>query len=518
MGWKTKLGCATVTTWALGHMACSRAPIAIQQLESARAVPIARYDLIPRGYDRNGFSFNPEWGYRFNLAHKNDPSCPNGDKQSNPSTCSWRFNFDRRITIPPCNNLLVDPDFSDNWSTSVLGITCSDSPLLYTGHINWGESYGGAVSYEGFLDWEEWAPDNDYNFLLQTDDDKALAPGVAIGVEINESEIRNFNSQWFRQLRESIVDGADATKNVVDGTEVVVTGLLGIDAEHMSSRDLNVELHPVYSMAIHAGSPIADSDVWTLLVRDQGDEGFCSHRSRPHVLKWPGQRYEIELPIKCMGGVSRAELSFCNHGKGATEVSLTIDSRRSVALASMTMEQGSIVEGEIRFRCAEHQTRTKGKKRLPDTMGTSERPAGAGPLDRRFRRPRGDDRGPQLQQQLEHLCIKDPAECTRYKDAVRGSNPPGACQPVATSEPTFANFEPVKAKPIECADGLPSPFDPQKKSILTATLATSTSKATETKALPPRKELSPHSEYCAERSKQNHTAAEICSFLQQAQQ
>src|SRR5262249_10919289 len=140
--------------------------------------------------------------------------------------------------------------------------------------------------------------------------------------------------------------------------EVIVTGLFGIDAEHMSSRLLNAEIHPVYAMAVRTSDPPAvDSDTWVLFARDSANEGFCSHQGRAHVLHWPDQRYQVELPIYCTKQEVKATYTFCSRGKGTPEVSVTIDPHprphsHRVSLVNVLLPSEGIVEGEIRFECS----------------------------------------------------------------------------------------------------------------------------------------------------------------------
>lgn len=490
--------------------ACSRAapPAAVPTKERA---PIRRYDLVARGYDHNGFILNPQWGWSFNKRHK----CPNSDIDSDPTTCSWRFSEDRVSSVTPCNTLMVDPDFSNDWSTTLFGVTCSDSPLLFTGHVNWGEAYHGAVTYQGWLSWDQYShSDSDYNFLLETEDKHSPSPGFVIGVEIYQRELRNFSNRWLRDLGEKAVIEKDPedTKSWLKTKQAVLTGLLGIDAEHMGPRFLNAELHPVYAMAIRTTDSGADTDVWVLLVRHAGNEGFCSHRDRNHVLQWPDQRYQVELPILCGKSEIQVTSSFCGHGTGTPEVSLIIDLERDkpVGLASVLVPQEAIVEGEVRFHCRGSTTATAADDaaRL-EAVRASQRQAP--PVKDRRSSPVEPRRNERARKQIAQVCGPDQnEECVAFAKQAQGKPD---CGRVVVHPPQFASVATPSSEPVTCSSGLPLPFDSRKLASLARTPKPSAAQMT-----PAQSPAPPEEDYCNQRAATNQTAAELCSTLRRAKE
>jgi len=468
--------------------------------------PIRRYDLVRRGYDHNGFALNPQFGWHFNREN----GCVNSDTASNPTTCSWRFSEDHVPTVTPCNTLIVDPDFSNQWSTWMFGITCSDSPMLYTGHINWGDSYRGAVTYEGWLSWDEYAPDNDYNFLLETDAQHGPSSESVMGVEIDEREIRDFSTAWFSQLHEkALKESTDTTKQFVGRREVVLTGLLGIDAEHLSAEVLHLELHPVYAMAIRTSEDNVDTDVWAVFARDEGNEGFCSHRGRDHVLQWPNQQYQVELPIRCSKAKIEATSSFCSHGNGVPEVSLTVDPQRRVSLVSVELPSGGIIEGELQLKCSGVASARARETPAPPAVGEKAKSEERRRMERWFSRTQ--KRQDQVQQDLSQVCRADPAECEVYRTWVVGG---GSCGDVRTSPPQIESIEPPPSEPLTCESYLPPPFDPNKVAAFDASAKVEQKKPP---SRPQTKRL-PEDDYCDKRAKQNKTAAAICLILRHERQ
>jgi hypothetical protein len=391
----TRTICAAGWAAALALSSCSAEKT---RSAAARFTPITgpegdlrlrSFDLVPREIDANGFFVNPEWGWSFTRREK----CARaGTLSGDPAACSWQFGGEKAApprsgkgNLPICNSWPMAPDFSDNTSTWLVGITCSDSPLLYPGHLNWGEAYRGAVTYKGLLSWDEYASDGDYNFILDPESEGGLAPGVPIGIEINSADF-NVKSDWFTRFRTAVIRGDEEKIEEVVGTrEAIVTGLLGIDAEHMSSKNLNVELHPVYAMAVRLDEP--GGDTWAFFVRDQSDEGFCSHRSRPHAVVFDRHRYVFDLPLDCSSAgipaVTSCNLDTGRGGQEAPELSLEIDRKQAVVRMIIQLPPGGFVDGQIHFKCRQ-------------SLKSNLHPADGGAAEERrrlFRAARGHDTG-----------------------------------------------------------------------------------------------------------------------------
>src|SRR5262249_9383291 len=82
---------------------------------------------------------------------------------------------------------------------------------------------------------------------------------------------------------------SDAPNKMLDGRFAILTGLMGLDCEH----GCTVEIHPLWALAIHAEDR-KDDDEWALLVRNWGNEGFCSHQQ--HYLNLLADQYTLRLP------------------------------------------------------------------------------------------------------------------------------------------------------------------------------------------------------------------------------
>ncbi|HEY6912608.1 MAG TPA: hypothetical protein VI356_24715 [Myxococcales bacterium] len=449
-----------------------------------------RYDLVPRGYDPNGFSLDPEFGWWFNRHSR----CGGADQDADPSTCSWRFE-EGAIPEGACNSRPLDPDLSDHWSTWLFGITCSDSPLLYTGHLNWGDAYHGAVTYGGTLSWQEYASnDHDLNFYFEPD--RGPSPGFAIGVEIDQRDVAGFHAPWFVRLNtEVLIGGKQAPAAWVGRRKAVVTGLLGIDAEHMSARSLNVELHPVFAMAVQTRAT-GKNEVWTVFARDGGNEGFCSHQSREHAVEWPDRKYRADLPLDCEPDETPVPANLCSD-RGGASASVTIDPRRAAALLTIGVPEGATVEGEVHIRCKRPRTRAAPEE--------GKAPAGM-PLDRRFLGTQ--EEGEDVQQKIARICASDPEGCRRAAASEFGNGP---CLQVPVG---FRVGEvPRRAPASATCTALPPPFNPPAE---IAPLAAPRSLPAAAKAAAPTEREAArrppaHSKLCADPKDQ--TTSRICAVL-----
>ena len=80
----------------------------------------------------------------------------------------------------------------------------------------------------------------------------------------------------------------DNASGHIDGKEVIIIGLAGLDAQH----SVHTELHPVYAMFVHVQDDPSD-DRWAFFVRNWGDEGVCA--SHQEYFYPPGRRLQVLL-------------------------------------------------------------------------------------------------------------------------------------------------------------------------------------------------------------------------------
>src|SRR5438477_8765658 len=120
----------------LACAACT-CPAPINRKLSVDPPGVKQFDLVSNDKDANGFLSDPHLGWHWKKEH-----CGGRDTR-NPAKCSWMFleNDQAPNGRTLCNTLPMDPDFSDYWLTNWV-ITCADSPLDYSGHVNWGRHYG----------------------------------------------------------------------------------------------------------------------------------------------------------------------------------------------------------------------------------------------------------------------------------------------------------------------------------------------------------------------------------------
>jgi hypothetical protein len=77
---------------------------------------------------------------------------------------------------------------------------------------------------------------------------------------------------WWDNFHHNGVDVDKAhAQAMIDGNFVMVTGLLGLDANH----DGKPELHPVYAMFVLLKGNDTRQSSWAFFVRNWGNEGFC---------------------------------------------------------------------------------------------------------------------------------------------------------------------------------------------------------------------------------------------------
>lgn len=477
---------------------------------SSRSIQQLRaFDLVSRGYDDNCLPLNPQLGWDYlDQPWLNDPNA-----------CTWFFFSDDRSRPdrPPCTSHPLDPDLGTDLST-VLEITCSDSPLSFSGHINWGKYFGHAATYEGWLRWEgfsgNWPNDHDLNFTLEMFDGSSLAERVwtSATVELDSREVQKLASPWWRDLLRKVERDKLNVDRHVGIAYARISGLLGIDAEHLSRRDIDFELHPAFAMALRvpcaAGFCAPEVEHWALLARERGNEGLCSHWDRPHVLPLPDGTYTFRLPWKTGAtGVSvtldrsggKHDPVFCSNGEGRPRVEIAIDSRHEALLVSVSLPAKGIVDGDLY---------------LFWSGGTREALAPPAPVQRHAHRAR-DLEDPVVAQAHVDQLRRNPSEAGALDRSIDDKG--AVCKSVPVTIATNASVGP----------GRPSArTDPFLDPVCGANVArASTPGAPAARGLPPSGEgapgqvdsssLSQHpsavDQYCDERSGISKDAAKFCA-------
>ena len=258
------------------------------------------FDVVAtKGYDLNGLPLNPQWGQqtrRVRPGEQNplpDPyvSCPVEDDSDNP----------------------------DLWTKSPQYPHCTSFPITFNGgfwcgpHVNFEP-----ITYEGFVTWDHHAFDDDYD-LNVTSPDSALYSTIASRVHIefdSDETVDNWDDTgtWWNRFHhngvdhcywkyingnwECISDGDAQASAMINGSFVIVIGMLNLDTSHHGKT----EIHPVYAMFVRR---LPDSDCggtrvcWAFFVRNWGDEGFCSDDDVPF---WAGG-HTIKIIIPNVAGL-----------------------------------------------------------------------------------------------------------------------------------------------------------------------------------------------------------------------
>jgi hypothetical protein len=236
-----------------------------QCMQSCKATPppplsFRAMDVVYSGdlVDSNGLARNPLWQRQKQTGQPPDPNefCP--ASSDDPSV--WRSKAD-------CTNTILHFNSSD---------FCS-------GHMNWFP-----VEYEGTITWGDhsgWFDDDDYYFYVDRPDHalKTAASGdtrQGTEIEFDSSETvdywDNTNTWWDSFHHEYVDQSGQAAHDRIDGKEVILVGMLGLDTQH----DVHSELHPIYAMFVHFESD-ATQDRWAFFVRNWGNEGGCGSDQEP---------------------------------------------------------------------------------------------------------------------------------------------------------------------------------------------------------------------------------------------
>lgn len=269
----------------LAAMAAARARAAAAPAANARrfgAFNLEPNPDLPEGerVDVNGILRNAVWHEQIEERTAGQPY-PFA-KPDEPKFKCW----DRKgaFTQPECT---TQETFCDLPQSLFLVICSLNGKCRIRGHINWVPA-----TYEGAIVWDQLAIDQDDDFLLYPPNQAALTVAScrqrqkALGIEFDSREVVDRLSAddpnfWWSQFRDAMNDPESdqgrALLSELRGKHAILTGLMNLDCEH----GCTTELHPLWVMAIHLRDNPTD-DVWVLLARNWGDEGFCS--SEQHYL------------------------------------------------------------------------------------------------------------------------------------------------------------------------------------------------------------------------------------------
>ena len=171
--------------------------------------------------------------------------------------------------------IFSDDENSNEWTSSSQYPNCTSYDVTFNGAVPCGAHVNFMpVTYEGNVFWVEHRPpllDDEYTLNVARDD-KALYDTVenAVHIEFDSDEtVDNWDDThtWWDNFHHNAVDIDKAhAQAMIDGSFVIVTGLLGLDANHNGKT----ELHPVYAMFVRLNSNDTRQSSWAFFVRNWG--------------------------------------------------------------------------------------------------------------------------------------------------------------------------------------------------------------------------------------------------------
>ena len=250
------------------------------------------WDLEFTQFDDNGIPLNPDW--HNNVARAGFPD---------PGACRWPW---QGGGAKNCSIQITNTDYDVNAGYSFFNpikvkecASCSLCQSFSTnegfgGHANWT-----AATYTGTVSWESKAApglDDEYSVNLATPNaaGSTAARPDGVHVEFDSDETidtltNDFQLPFFLQFRSAVDSGDSQAHDFLDGKEMIVTGLIGVDFAHTPGG----ESHPAWSAAIHGNEDPAD-DTWAFFVRNWGDEGYCSESQ--HYINYLDNIYMLRIP------------------------------------------------------------------------------------------------------------------------------------------------------------------------------------------------------------------------------
>ncbi len=272
------------------------------RLDSLSGIVERPVDLVvTEKHDSNGLPLNPRWGFQPETTGV-VPGVPVLAKCR--SITANRANVEQDVTdvvfgdstCTSQKSLVRVVEFGARQSVPAsLGLCRGSDPRRIHGHVNWLP-----VTYTGLVRWEDAALDGDINLLLDTDHhygytsaNDALDLEFAFGETV--ARMVDGTSRWrtLNSALTSTVDGggwallghpqpATLGEFFQGNQRAIVTGLYGLDAVH----EFHAEIHPVWAIAINTAARTTGrvtDEVWSVFVRNMGDEGMCGSGWRPYL-------------------------------------------------------------------------------------------------------------------------------------------------------------------------------------------------------------------------------------------
>lgn len=313
--------------------------------------PTAGFDLVGSDYDANGLPKNPAW--QFEKSHPGNHPDPvalcSGFPYLNASDTSLGVGFGN----PPCTTQSPSVNAPNGFNSAICTSGATAGHLH--GHLNWWPvTVTGSILWVDHKDWTQLG-DDDYDFTLTPDSATGLTTnnshlgGVPTNPQVytvefdSDETVDHIDRGWWNDFHNAVDSNGGKSGGpagaMIDGKQTILIGLLGLDSEHGAYS----ELHPVYGMAIHVKDDPSD-DTWALLVRNWGDEGFCSQDE----MAVPITSLSFFLPRPgAIRGTANTDQLYSNNDTAVAV--LTQAGGATVTLDLGQPEVGTLVHGTVHF-------------------------------------------------------------------------------------------------------------------------------------------------------------------------
>ncbi len=328
-------------------------------------------DLVWTNVDPGYIPLNPEWAYE--KAH--------GGQHPDTATLCGGFAYSNTVSggvsfgSPPCTSQSPISNFPGSWSLN--SALCSDKAQSghLDGHLNWmAATFSGIIQWDNHKDWTKM-DDDDYNFNFFPDTVTGLtADNITnfhysmIETEFDSDEtVDLIDKGWWDTFHKAVdSNGGEPggrAGQMIDSHRTIITGLFGLDSEHGAYS----ELHPVWGMAIEVQEGVPSDDQWSFLVRNWGNEGYCSQDSET----LPVNTMSFFIPMPGATGVTAntSEL-YQTHASGGTAYNPSVSITSQPGGAVITFDLGppsakTLVNGLVHFAWTMPAGQTKPVTKAP---------------------------------------------------------------------------------------------------------------------------------------------------------